>query len=42
MKALSALVIAMALAAFVAAAAQQESAKSWTQLRTPDSLLSMF
>jgi hypothetical protein len=36
MKALPALVIAMALAAFAAAAAQQESAKNWTQPRTPD------
>jgi hypothetical protein len=36
MKTLTALVIAMLLAAFAATAAQQESSKNWTQPRTPD------
>ena len=36
MKAPTAFVIAMVLAAFAAAAAQQESATNWTQPRTPD------
>jgi hypothetical protein len=36
MKALAALVTALALAAFAAVSAQQESAKTWTQPRTPD------
>jgi hypothetical protein len=36
MKGLTALVMAMALAAFASAAAQQQSAKAWTQPRTPD------
>ena len=41
MKALTALVIAMAFAAFVAAAAQQQPAKTWTQPRTPDGQLDL-
>jgi hypothetical protein len=36
MKTLTALVIAMLLAAFAATAAQQEPSKNWTQPRTPD------
>ena len=36
MKTLTAIVIAMLLAAFAATAAQQESSKNWTQPRTPD------
>jgi len=36
MKTLTAIVIAIVVAAFAAASAQQESGKSWTQPRTPD------